>query len=296
VALNFRHCPLLDRAAPTEPVAGAPSPWDLRRCTETGFVFLANPPHQERFQDQYAWELTHEREVERRRQSEPVLYAMSTAIKKFRREYLKRDKITAMATRLVEQCGQRSTKAPIRLVDIGCSYGMLAVRVSSRLSRDVASRLEPIGIEISNSLAKKAHKTLRKHGGRCIHGTAIKGLATLEAGRAEVVVLSCILEHEIEPLELLRQCRRQLAPHGQIIVKIPNYASLSRRIRGAKWCGFRWPDHVNYFTPDTLRTAADKAGLGVTRMTFFDRSPLSDSLYAVFGRDTTESHILRRAA
>lgn len=142
MALTLRHCPLLDRPARTEPVEGAPAPWELRRCTETGFVFLANPPAQERFQDQYAWEVTHEREV--------------------------------------EQCGQRSTKAPIRLVDIGCSYGMLAVRVLSRLSSDVSSRLEPVGIEISNSLAKKAHKTLRKHGGRCIHGTAIKGLATLE--------------------------------------------------------------------------------------------------------------------
>lgn len=296
MAVNHRHCPLSDRPTPTEPVPGAPSPWQLRRCTETGLVFLANPPAQEQFQDEYAWEVTHEREVERRRQSEPVIYAMSTAVKTFRRTCLKRDKVTHMATGLVNQCAKRTEKGRVRFIDIGCSFGMLAVRVMNRLSRDVASRLEPIGIEISNTLAKKADETLRSHGGRCIHGTAIKGLSTLPAGRADVIVLSCILEHEIEPIELLRQCQRQLAPHGQIIVKIPNYASLSRRIRGAKWCGFRWPDHVNYFTPDTLRMAAEKTGLSMTRMNLFDRSPLSDSLYAVFGRDTTERAILRRAA
>jgi hypothetical protein len=41
---------------------------------------------------------------------------------------------------------------------------------------------------------------------------------------------------------------------------------------------------------------AATAGLRVTRMNLFDRSPLSDSLYAVFGRDETAGACLRRAA
>jgi SAM-dependent methyltransferase len=259
-------------------------------------VFLANPPAQEQFQDEYAWEVTHEREADRRRQSEPAIYALSTAMKRFRQRFLKRDKVATMVTRLIERCAGRSSSHSVRLIDVGCAYGTLAIRVANQLARKVAGRLEPIGIEISNHLAKKADEALRTRGGRCIHGTAIDGLRALEAGHADVIVLSCILEHEIEPLELLRQCRERLAPHGQVIVKIPNYASLGRWIRGPKWCGYRWPDHVNYFTPRTLRMIADRAGLRVTRMNAFDRSPLSDSLYAVFGRDETASIALHRAA
>jgi len=33
-----------------------------------------------------------------------------------------------------------------------------------------------------------------------------------------------------------------------------------RRVIGAKWCGFRYPDHVNYFTLHSLRDVAARAG------------------------------------
>ena len=105
----------------------------------------------------------------------------------------------------------------------------------------------------------------------------------LEPSSAHVIVLSCILEHEIEPLTLLRRCRERLAADGRIIVKVPNYNCIGRLLRGRKWCGFRWPDHVNYFTAQTLSAMARAAGLEVVRMGLFDRSPFSDSLYAVLG-------------
>ena len=98
-------------------------------------------------------------------------------------------------------------------------------------------------------------------------------------------MLSCILEHEIAPLPLLRSCRACLAADGRMIVKVPNYACLARHVRGRRWCGYRWPDHVNYFTPATRAATARAAGLRVVRMGIMDRNPLSDSLYAVLGRD-----------
>jgi hypothetical protein len=32
---------------------------------------------------------------------------------------------------------------------------------------------------------------------------------------------------------------------------------------GRKWCGFRYPDHLNYFTPASLRSMAAKAGFAI---------------------------------
>lgn len=118
-------------------------------------------------------------------------------------------------------------------------------------------------------------------GGSCVQASAPAGLACLPEGRFRLILLASYLEHEVQPLPVLRRCRALLADSGLVVVKVPNYACWNRRLRGARWCGFRWPDHVNYFTPATLREMAARAGLRVSRMALRDRHPLSDSLYAV---------------
>ena len=50
-----RVCPLLERESATAVLPYAPSPWVLRQCLETGFVFLENPPRYESFRYDYAW-------------------------------------------------------------------------------------------------------------------------------------------------------------------------------------------------------------------------------------------------
>ena len=62
------------------------------------------------------------------------------------------------------------------------------------------------------------------------------------------ILLRSFLEHETQPQALLAECARVLAPGGTVYVRVPNYGSLNRRLLGGKWCGFRHPDHVNYFT------------------------------------------------
>ena len=279
-----RTCPLLDRPSLSIGLDAAPAPWDLRRCAETGFVYLANPPDQQLFRDEFAWEVTHEREADRRRRREPLLHALSVWTKTVRHRLLRRDKVAVLAADLLRTAA-RDVPGPLRLVDVGCGEGTLALRVAGRLAPAVAERLEPVGIELSNVLAHRADRKLRTRGGRCIHATGIEGLTDLERSSVQVIVLSCILEHEIAPLPLLRSCRACLAADGRMIVKVPNYACLARHVRGRRWCGYRWPDHVNYFTPATLAATARAAGLRVVRMGIMDRNPLSDSLYAVLGRD-----------
>ena len=277
--IAVRHCPLLDRPGLSQDLAVAPAPWQARQCLETGLVYLANPPAQEQFQDEFAWEVTHAKESARRRREEPLLYAASTALKTFRSRWLGRDKLVGMVAGLI----RRGTE-PIRLVDIGCSDGDLFRRLVNRLKPTERERLQPVGIEISSYLAARADHQLGLLGGRCIHASGIDGLEQLDAATNDIVVLSCVLEHELDPVPLLRACRDRLAATGSVVVKVPNYACLARHVRGRRWCGYRWPDHVNYFTPRTLAATAERAGLRVTRMGLLDASPMSDSLYAVCGR------------
>jgi hypothetical protein len=288
---SLRRCPLLERASESQTLPYAPFPWSLRRCVDTGFVYLANPPSQELFRDAFAWEVTHKAESQRRQQAEPAIHAMSEALKTFRRRVLKRDKVAVLGRRIASSFGT----GPIRVVDVGCAEGTLIERIVAGMPETVAGRVEPIGIEISTHLASVAERTLSRRGGRCIHATGIEGLAMIEPASVHLIVLSCILEHEIEPLTLLRRCRDRLAADGRVIVKVPNFNCLGRLLRGRKWCGFRWPDHVNYFTATTLASMAGSAGFNDVRMGLFDRSPLSDSLYAVLGGGCRKDRVKQAA-
>lgn len=285
----IRHCPLLLSPGPSRRLDSAPAPWELRECTETGLVFLANPPAQERFMEEFAWQVTHAEESLRRRRDEPLVAAVSRVVKRFRQRWLKRDKLVGIVRGIV----RRRPNGPIRLVDVGCADGGLFGRLIDRLPEAVARRIEPVGIEISTKLASRADARLRQHGGRCIHAAGVAGLKRLPATTVDVVILSCVLEHEIDPVALLDGCRERLAPDGVVVVKVPNYACFSRRLRGRRWCGYRWPDHVNYFTPHSLAATARLANLQVTRMGWLDRSPLSDSLYSVFGHAFTPPRLAR---
>jgi SAM-dependent methyltransferase len=275
-----RVCPLLERETATTTLDIAPPPWVVRECRETGLVFLENPPGYDSLRAEIAWERSSAQESQRRAAAEPALYALSTAAKRFRLRVLKRNKVADLATTIV-----RGSDAPrIDLVDVGCGEGTLLGEVMDRLDPDLRRRCVPHGIEISDELARRSQAALAPYGGRCVHASALDGLAGFDAASVDLIVLASFLEHELRPLPLLRECARTLRPGGRVLVKVPNYASWNRRLRGRRWCGYRWPDHVNYFTPATLAAAALAAGLEVERMTLLDRLPVSDSLYAVLRR------------
>lgn len=271
-----RVSPLLEHETETEIVNLAPPPWILLRCKETSFVFLENPPGYEILHDELAWQVTYKRECEARAAAEPVRYAISSALKKMRHTF-KRNKVADLTQSLI----LKINKPEIRLLDLGCGWGQLLGIVMDRLPASVRQRCIPYGIEISAELAALSQQALSPFHGSCVHASALDGLAKFEAHYFDIIVMSSFLEHEIQPLPLLKISAERLREGGYVIIKVPNYNSWNRHLRGERWCGFRWPDHVNYFTPNTLRAMAEAAGFNVARMNLADQFPLSDSLYAI---------------
>jgi len=93
------------------------------------------------------------------------------------------------------------------------------------------------------------------------------------------------LEHETAPREVLMASRRVMRPGAALIVKVPNFASWNRWLRQGRWCGFRYPDHVNYFTPESLLALLKSTGFGIERFQLRDRWPLSDNQWIVARKD-----------
>ena len=82
----------------------------------------------------------------------------------------------------------------------------------------------------------------------------------------------------------MRRRRLRRRPIAVAVVKVPNYASLNRMVMGRKWCGFRYPDQLNYFTPASLAAIAEaacfRARFGLTY-----RLPTSDNMYATLTKE-----------
>jgi len=86
-------------------------------------------------------------------------------------------------------------------------------------------------------------------------------------------------------VKLLAQASRVLQPGGVTIIKVPNFASINRRVMGSRWCGFRFPGHVNHFTPESLRAMVEDAGFKVVSFNALDRFFLSDNMWMVARKD-----------
>ena len=99
---------------------------------------------------------------------------------------------------------------------------------------------------------------MQERGGHVVHASALDGMKKFEDNFFDGVIMRSYLEHEAQPREVLEACYDKLKPGGGIYVKVPNFDTINRLVRGIKWCGFRFPDHLNYFGIKTLKNLAER--------------------------------------
>ncbi|HEX4917438.1 MAG TPA: methyltransferase domain-containing protein [Limnobacter sp.] len=263
-----RHCPQCNASAQnaiTLPYGN--TEWPMVECAQCGFVYLKRAPVYERLSEEFAWEKTSNQERQAREEREPVKQGLSRAFKHFRQKVIKRNKLPELIAKYIPSG---------HVLDIGCAAGGLLASLPPQYT--------PHGIEVSKALAEQAHQVVSPRGGSIMHDNALNGIARLPANTYAGVLMSAFLEHEVEPFGLLQGVARVLLPGGVVIIKVPNYGSWNRRVRQEKWCGFRLPDHVNYFTPGNLESMVTRAGLKVIQFGLADRQPTSDNMWIVAAR------------
>lgn len=222
-------------------------------------VYLAQEISYAQQVDEHEFDQSYLREHARRRQKHPLLLAISGVTRKLKPEI--DDRLLAQTLRWWPAARGG------RLLDLGCGDG--------KFLEKAMQHFEVTGVEISPRLAAMAEA--RVPAARILRTPVTE--AALPENHFDVVTQFSVLEHEWRPLQALRAAHRTLKPGGITVIKVPNHASWNRHIMRADWCGYRLPDHCNYFTPRTLAALLRKAGFTPLPGSILDRFPTSDSLW-----------------
>lgn len=109
-----------------------------------------------------------------------------------------------------------------------------------------------------------------------------------DTNRYDVITLSHVIEHAVDPVDLLRECKRRLRPGtGRVIITTPNINSLGHRWFSKYWRGLEVPRHLNLFSPKGLSHCVTRAGLilhSLSTETRMGRMIYNPSVYAKKGK------------
>jgi SAM-dependent methyltransferase len=262
--VRTRACPICgdaNAATPAGPYGTAE--WPIIACAGCGFVHMRVVPETEELVENLAWDKTYAAEQSRRAREQPVATWLDTHMR-WRLNMFPRTEPVDLVNRLGGEAGP--------VVDLGCGSGGFLRRLDARFT--------PYGIEISAALAARASEVVEGRGGRIVADSAHDGLAAFPDGFFAGALLRSYLEHDADARAVVLMLGRKLRAGGIAALKVPNFGSVNRMVRGAKWCGIRLPDHVNYFTKASLTALAGQAGLAI-RFPLMLSLPTDDNVVAI---------------
>jgi SAM-dependent methyltransferase len=134
-----------------------------------------------------------------------------------------------------------------RLLDIGCAYGFFL--------KQAQRYFNVAGIE----LAEDAAQSCREAGLHVLSGTADEA-ALAQIGNVDVITMFDVIEHLPQPRETLALCHRHLSPGGVVVITTGDFASLAARWSGARWRLMTPPQHLWFFSAESLRRTASSLG------------------------------------
>jgi SAM-dependent methyltransferase len=144
----------------------------------------------------------------------------------------------------------RKYRAGGRLLEVGCAYGFFL--------QEARRFFDVTGIEIAEGAAAYC----RHQGLRVLTGVADEGNLS-QLGMMDVIALLDVVEHLPSPHDTLALCASYLNPGGLIVITTGDFASRSARLLGAYWRLMTPPQHLWYFTRESIRRISHPLALGM---------------------------------
>lgn len=135
-----------------------------------------------------------------------------------------------------------------RLLEIGCAYGFFL--------EEARRYYEVAGVEVADA----AVAFCQARGLSVIAGVAEDSVFA-RFGMFDVIILLDVIEHLPDPKSTLALCRRQLNPGGVIVISTGDFASFYARLAGRNWRLMTPPQHLWFFTPESIRRLSQSLGL-----------------------------------
>ena len=148
---------------------------------------------------------------------------------------------------------------PRRVLDIGSGPGHFLLRAKERGWTPVGLETSPAAVEISRALGVEVHEGY------------FDGSELPELGQFDAIHMQHVLEHAPDPVGLLEGLPSLLKPDGAICIEVPNDFSIVQDILHNSMDFPAWwvapPEHLNYFSKESLGKLVAKSGFAVTEWT-----------------------------
>lgn len=133
------------------------------------------------------------------------------------------------------------------LLDVGCSVGIL-LDVARKNGFDVK------GVEVSTWASEFA----RQKGFDVVTGGLLE--AAYPEKSFDVVVLNHVLEHILDPVEILLEVKRIMKDDGLLVIGVPNFGCAMAAIKKARWASLQPDQHLWQFTHKSLLRLLARSG------------------------------------
>jgi 2-polyprenyl-3-methyl-5-hydroxy-6-metoxy-1,4-benzoquinol methylase len=155
-------------------------------------------------------------------------------------------------------------EAASRVLDIGCGAGAFGAAL-----KELRPHLTVTGVEIDPEAAESARSRLDL----VLTGDAESALPRLQGQSFDAIVLNDVLEHVVDPEELLRQLSSLIARGGCVVASIPNvrefFTVKDLALRG-RWEyadeGILDRTHLRFFTRSSIAGLFERGGFSVERV------------------------------
>jgi methionine biosynthesis protein MetW len=150
---------------------------------------------------------------------------------------------------------------PIKVLDVGCSNGVLLGYLKSKLGASYT-----VGIECDPGFAEEAAKNADRI---IVADLDTFDVATLDESKFDLIVLADVLEHTKNPASVLREILKSAEPNAQVVLALPNiqhWTAIKNLFIG------EWPQlerglfdktHLRFFTFRSIKDLADISGLEI---------------------------------
>ncbi len=103
----------------------------------------------------------------------------------------------------------------------------------------------------------------------------------VRSGAFDVVTLFHVFEHLVDPIDMLRRIKEQLAPGGKVWLEVPHARDfLIETLRCRAFMGFTfWSEHLLLHTRRSLEVFLSEGGFADFTISAFQRYPISNHLY-----------------